>query len=290
MNRSAARPDIWLWLTVPIALLLAIAAGAGLFAGGLYRDPAGLAAQAIGQDVITLVVALPALTISAYLAARGSRRARLIWMGLLVYVVYTYASYAFGIRFNPLFLVYLALLGCSTYALIGALAAADWAGLKASFSERTPVRAVSIFLLVIAALFYLIWLSEALPASLAGVPPQSVQEDGTPTNVVHVLDMALLLPALVIAAVSLWRRRPLGYALAAALLVNLAFLALAILSMAVFQAQAGEVTPAPMVAVFVGLFGVSIGMLVWHLRNLRGQVSGSRNQVSAVRYQGSSEG
>jgi len=115
----------------------------------------------------------------------------------------------------------------------------------------------------------LIWLSEAVPASLAGVAPQSVQEDGTPTNVVYVLDMAWLLPALVIAAVGLWRKRALGYALAAALLVNLAFLALAILSMAVFQARVGELVAAPMVTIFIALFVVSIGMLAWHLRNLR---------------------
>ncbi len=269
MNRNAAHPDAWLWLTVPIAVLLVIAAGVGLFTSGFYRDSAGLVAQAIGQDLVSLVVALPALVVSAYLASRGSLRGRLIWLGLLVYVVYTYASYSFGIRFNPLFLVYLALLGCSTYALIGGLATTDWPRVKAAFTEQTPVKTVSIFLLVIAGLFYLIWLSEALPASLSGGVPASVQEDGTATNVVHVLDMALLLPALVIAAVSLWRRQALGYTLAAALLVNLGFLALAVLSMSVFQARAGEPAGAPMIVIFVGLLAVSIGMLTWHLRNLK---------------------
>lgn len=269
MNKNAKSADVWLWLTVPIAILLAIAAGCGIFISDLYRDPPGLVAQAIGQDAVTLLIALPALGISAFLASSGSQRARLIWLGVLVYVVYTYASYAFGIRFNPLFLIYLALLGCSTYALIGGLMTTDWTGIRASFSERTPVRAVSIFLGVIAGLFYLIWLSEAVPASLAGVPPQSVTEDGTPTNVVHVLDMAFLLPALVIAAVSLWRKQPIGYALAPALLTNLVFLALAILSMTVFQARVGEPAAIPLVVIFVALFAVSVGMLIGHLKNLK---------------------
>src|SRR5512143_476634 len=143
---------------------MAIAAGSGLLIAGLYRDGPGLVAQAIGQDAVTIMVALPALIICAFLADRGSQRARLIWLGVLVYVVYTYASYAFGIRFNPLFLIYVALLGCSTYALIGGLVTTDWAGIQAGFTEKTPVRAVSIFLLVIAGLFYLIWLSEPVPA------------------------------------------------------------------------------------------------------------------------------
>ncbi len=268
MSQNSARPDRSLWLTYPIATLMALAAGVGLFSGGLYRDNPSLLAQAIGQDLVTLLVALPVLVISAYLASRGSLRARLVWLGLLVYVVYTYASYAFGIHWNMLFLVYIALLGCSTYALIGSLVTVDRSAIKAGFRVGTPTRAVSIFLLVIAGVFYLMWLSEAVPASLTGVVPQSVQEDGTPTNVIHVLDMGLLLPALVIGAVSLLRRQPLGYTLSAAFLVNLSFLALAVLSMAVFQARAGEPAPAPMLAVFIGLFGVSAGMLIWYLRNV----------------------
>lgn len=268
MNKNARNADVWLWLTVPTAILLAIAAGCGVFIDGLYRDAPSLVAQAIGQDAITLMIALPALLIAAFLTSRGSQRARLIWLGGLVYVVYTYASYAFGIRFNPLFLIYIALLGCSTYALIGGLATTDWAGIKAGFTERTPVRAVSIFLVVIAGLFYLMWLSEALPASLTGIPPQSVKDDGTPTNVIHVLDMAWLLPALIITAVSLWRKKPMGYALAAALLANLVFLALAILAMVLFQARGGEPVVIPLVVIFVVLFAVSLGMLIWHLRGL----------------------
>lgn len=269
MNKNAGNGDVWFWLTIPIAILLALAAGCGLFISGLYRDNPGLVAQAIGQDVVTLLVALPALIISAFLTRRGSQRARLIWLGVLVYVVYTYASYAFAIRFNPLFLIYIALLGCSTYALIGGLATTDWARIRASFSERTPVRAVSIFLFVIAGLFYLLWLSEALPASLTGTTPQSVQEDGTPTNAIHVLDMALLLPALVITAVSLWRKQPMGYALAAALLTNLVFLVLAILSMLAFQARGGQPVVIPLVVMFVVLFTFSIGMLTSHLKNIK---------------------
>ena len=269
MNQHTPHTDTGLRLTVPIALLMAMAAGGGLFISGLYRDTPGLVAQAIGQDAITLIVALPALAICAFLAGRGSQRARLIWLGVMIYVVYTYASYAFGIRFNPLFLVYVALLGCSSYALIAGLVATDWARIKASFTEQTPVKAVSIFLIVMAGLFYLMWLSEAAPASFTGIPPQSVIEDGTPTNVIHVLDMALLLPALVITAISLWHKRPMGYTLAAALLANLVFLALAILSMVVFQARGGQPAVIPQVAIFVVLFAVSMGLLIWHLKNLR---------------------
>ncbi|MDH7475836.1 MAG: hypothetical protein QHJ74_17895, partial [Anaerolineae bacterium] len=71
MNKNARSANVWLWLSVPIAALLAIATGGGVFISGLYRDTPHLVAQAIGQDVITLVVALPTLVISAFLSSRG---------------------------------------------------------------------------------------------------------------------------------------------------------------------------------------------------------------------------
>ncbi len=248
---------------------MAIASGSGVFISALYRDTPNLVAQAIGQDVVTLVVVFPTLAISAFLASRGSQRARLIWLGGLVYTVYTYVGYAFAVRFNSLFLVYVALLGCSTYALIGGLVTTDWAGVKASFTERTPAKAVSIFLGVIAVLFYLLWLCEAVPASLSGNPPQSLIDAGTPTNFVQVLDMAWLLPAIAIAAVSLWRKRPLGYTLAGALLTHVVLLTLAILSMIVFMVRAGQPVVVPQVVIYGVLSAVSIGILIVYLKNLK---------------------
>jgi len=253
----------WLWLTAPIAVLVAIAAGVGLFIEGLYRDPSSLVAQAMGQDVVTLVVALPALVISAFLASRGSARGRLVWLGVLGYVVYTYLTYAFGIRFNSLFLVYVALLGCSLYALIGGLATTDFEALKVRFTQKTPVKAASVFLAVVAILFYFVWLSEAVPAVLLGEVPQSVVEDGTPTNVVHVVDMAWLLPGMLLTAVWLWRERAIGYALAGALLTLLALLVLAIVAMAVVDFSLYGA------AIFGILSALSLGMVVWYLRGLK---------------------
>jgi hypothetical protein len=38
MTESAKHGNIWLQLTIPIALLLAIAAGGGVFLPSIYRD------------------------------------------------------------------------------------------------------------------------------------------------------------------------------------------------------------------------------------------------------------
>jgi len=61
MSGNAGHTQTWMWLTLPIAILLAIAAGCGFFVDGLYRDTVSFMAQAVGQDLVTLIVALPAL-------------------------------------------------------------------------------------------------------------------------------------------------------------------------------------------------------------------------------------
>ncbi len=260
--------DIWLWLTWPTAILTAIAAACGLLDPNLYREPPMLRLQVIGQDAITLVVGLPALVISGLLARRGSLRARLVWLGVLVYLVYAYAGYAFAVRFNYLFLVYVALLGCALYALIGGLLRTDWSGIESAFGEHAPVKTVSLFLAIVAALFYLIWLSSSVPAVLSGQPAQDVVESGTPTNFIHVLDMAWILPALFITAYKLWRREAVGFALAGAALAFMALLALAILGMAVALVISSLPPVIPLAVIFVVMFGLSLGLLVAHLRNL----------------------
>lgn len=268
LNQNARNADRWVWLTVPIAVLMVIATASGVFIPHLYRDTPNLVAQALGQDIITLVVALPTLVIGALLTRRGSQRARLVWLGVLVYTVYTYVGYAFAVRFNPLFLVYVALLGCSSYALIGGLVTTEWSRISTSFTERTPLKAVSIYLGVIAALFYGLWLSEAIPASLTGQLPQSLRDAGTPTNFVQVLDMAWLLPATAITAVSLWRKRSLGYTLAGALLTFFVLLSLAILAMVVVLGRAGQPVGIPQVVIYGVLLAMSSGMAIGYLKNL----------------------
>lgn len=273
MNTSIGRSRRWLWFTAPIVILLAIATTGGIFISDLYHDYPSFAAQAIGQDIVSLVIVLPALVISAFLARRGSPGAYLIWFGGLIYLVYTYMIAAFDVNFNMLFLVYVAVLGCSLYALIGGLVTSNMTSIKECFTGRTPVRAISIYLIVLAVLFYFLWLREIIPALLTNQIPQSIQDNGTPTNGVQVLDIAWILPAFVITAIHLWRKQALGFVLAGALLTYSLFLILAILSMVVTMIRNGHPVALPQVIIFCALLALSLGMLIWYMRGLRSRSS-----------------
>jgi hypothetical protein len=248
---------------------ITLAAGGGLFINGLYRDNPYFVAQAVGQDFISLAVVLPTLIVTALLASRGSPSARLIWLGGLVYLVYTYVVAAFDVRFNSLFLVYVALLGCSLYALIGGLVTADMSGIKACFTEKTPVKIVSIYLAMLTVLFYFVWLSEIVPALVVGEIPQSIRDNGTPTNAVHVLDIAWILPAFGFTAVRLLRKQALGYILAGVLLSYSVLLILAVLSMVIFMVREGHPVVVPQVVIFGMLLVIGLGMLIWYMKGLK---------------------
>ena len=119
------------WLIFGIGILALIAAGLGVFwqgegqpsefltlrgktvmiqGRGLYQyDTVNLAAQAIGQDMVTLLVGIPLLIISVTLSKKGSLQGKVLLPGTLTYFLYTYVSYAFGVAYNILFLVYVSL-------------------------------------------------------------------------------------------------------------------------------------------------------------------------------------
>lgn len=265
MSDNVQRVRPWLWLTVPITALVLLASGTGLFVPNFYLGPLSLTVQGVAQDFVDLLIVVPVLVVSGLLAARGSQRGQLIWLGMLSYLVYTFVIYAFGVHFNPLFLVYVATLGCCLWGLIGGMATTDWGKIRMKFATNTPVKFVCVFLLVQVVLFYLTWLKEDIPALLAGTIPASIAETGLPTNSVHILDMAAMLPAITISAVLLWRKRPLGYGLAALMLTNATFQGVSIAAIIMFSLRAGLPGSAGLIIIFGVMAVIDLALLAWHL-------------------------
>jgi hypothetical protein len=239
-------------LAVPVHL-------ANLLLPHIYRDPAVVLPQNLGTDVVTLCVAIPLLGLATGAMRDGSLRARLLWLGGLGYLVYAYGMYALGVRWNPLFLAYVTLFSLSFFALVIGFQGTDAAVVR-SRATRVPVRSVAAYLIAIAVLVSALWLREEVGSLLRGTVPPSVQQFEAPTNIVHVFDLGLVLPAMVIAAVLLLRHRPWGYVLAAALLVKASTIGLWVAVMIWFSARAGVGTPPAYTAFFLALTVVGVGL------------------------------
>jgi len=129
---------------------MAVVSGAGLFFHELYQDNALIASSWYGNDLVTLVVATPLLVVALLGAWGGSRRAFLVWMGLVAYSLYNSAFYLFRATFNSLFLVYALLFTLSSFALGFGLLSLDATALYRQVQSDLPVRWISGFMVFVA--------------------------------------------------------------------------------------------------------------------------------------------
>ena len=200
-------------VSIVIAAVMAVASIPGiLFGADIY--PADNQAQMPVVDGLNLVVGLPVLLGSMWLARRGRLIGLLCWPGALFYVLYRYLASAIGVPFGAMFLPHLLLVTLSTYTLIGLVASIDGEAVRKQLAGLVPER-VAGAILVGATLLFIVLDGGAIVTALASRPPSE------PEHPVCVLiaDFATLVPACLIGGLLLWRRAPLGYVAGAGLLL-----------------------------------------------------------------------
>lgn len=252
------------------AALAAVASAAGIFLKSTYgQETASWAAQGIGQDLVNLAVAVPVLLASAWFLRKGSVRALLVWMGVLIYVIYSYLMYAFSIHFGMMFPVYVAALGLSFYTFFGSLFSLDRSALAGLFPPSIKVKPAAVYLMVSGVAFSGLWLSDIVHALVAGTAPAGLAETGLPVNFVHIEDLGFILPGMIITSALLWKRKTLGYLFAVPLMVFAAVMGVGIISMFAAMSRRGLGGGGPMGVVVGALVAVSVLIAVLFLKDIR---------------------
>jgi hypothetical protein len=252
------------WSSCLLVGLAAVAAGCGLLVPGLYREWA-LGPAMKGQDLVTLAM-LPVLLAALPATRRGSAGASLVRVGLVGYLLYSYAGAAFAYRFNALFLLYVALFSLSLATLVAALRDIDLGALHARLGRSEARRPVAVFLVLLALLLVASELGQIIPALLAGrVPALLVRSEGA-GNFVYVLDLGVVAPLAIGGAVLLWRGSPWGELIAGCIVVKAATMGLALLSMTWFAARAGQPVERGLTAGYVAMTVASLLLWAWWTR------------------------
>jgi len=246
-------------LSAIIVILATVASAGGLFLGDLYRDNTFVTSLWKGNDLVTLVVAVPMLVAALILSMRGSQRAQLVWLAMLDYTLYNFAFYVFAAAFNWFFLIYVALFTLSIFALIFGLVNIDVNGISQKFRARTPVKWISGYMLFVAVGLSIIHITQSLGFVVTGQLPQIVVKTGHPTNVIPALDLSLLVPILVLGAAWLWKRQPWGYVLAAMSIVKGAVYTLVLTVVSLWAANAG--VPGASAEIPLWLFLTTAGLI-----------------------------
>ena len=256
-----------------IAVLAVIASGSGLFMGGLYKnDTKSGAAQEVGNDLVTLVLCVPLLVVSAYFATKGSLRGRLIWTGMVFYFLYTYAMMAFMTAYNQLFLVYVAIYSLSLYTLGASLLTLDVNVVKQSMATA-PVRAAAAFMFLMSLMLTAMWLGTIVPPLMAGEKP-ALLETYT-TMVIQAMDLGILVPLGLITGYLLLKRDAWGYALASIILIKAATYGTAVLTMALFEVLNGIEVFVPFALALIVLVACAVGLNVAFYGKMRAPAPGA---------------
>jgi hypothetical protein len=238
------------------AAFLAITAVAGLLFGprGLYNpDPATLPTF-LGQDGMTLLVVLPMLLWSIWATRRGSLHGVLLWTATLFYIAYSYAYYVLNPEFNVLYLAYIAIVAMSLYGCLYLLLGTDADAVAARFASHTPVRLASAFLMALPVGLGAAWVTMIVAHLTSGATPTRVNQ------VVWPMDLIIAFPAMFWGGVWLWRRQPLGFAVATVLLLKGGLLGVTLVVNTWLASTFWGVAPDPAVPVYAlgGIGGLAL--------------------------------
>lgn len=252
----------------PQAFITARGESVQLYGHGLYRyDSVNGASQMMGQDAVTLILAVPLLVVAILLTRKGSLRGRLLLTGALGYFLYTYASMAFLTAFNALFLLYVALFSLSLFAFILALSGLDPEFVTRQVGEGFPRTGIIVLMFALAAFLTVAWLGR-IRSVMQGVAGANGLESYT-TLVIQALDLGVIVPTALLTAVLLLKKNPWGYTLSSVLLCKAALFGAALIAMIVSQTLAGVPLEPVISALFVVIILVSVFLTFRMLRSIR---------------------
>ena len=163
----------------------------------------------------------------------------------------------------------MAILGLSAYALAGGVVVLlDRPGLVAAFAYTRHASAVAAYLTITGVGFAVLWLADIVRAMVAGTMPANVAEMGMPVNPIHVLDLAFILPAMILSAALLRRRNIVGLVFAVPLMTFGVVMGAAIIAMSRVMTARGIPGLGAMESVMGGMVAVSVYLTVAFLKHV----------------------
>lgn len=246
-GRSPSRFGPATWSSIVAVALAASAALVGVFWPHVYRDEAIVRDGWFPNDLVTLLVTIPALVVARSRAAKGSRGAALVWLGTLHYLVYNGAFYVLGATLNVLFPLYVAMTVTALWSLIHLAArtpAADATG---------PHRGVAAWMIFMALGLGTVWIAKWAGAMLHPATPTRFDEAPEFLRLVAAMDLSFMVAFFLPGAIWLWRGRPWGHVIGVTLNVSAAIYNLVLVGGSVVQLRAGLAGAGPMIGLWAFL-------------------------------------
>jgi len=257
-------------LSFPLAALITLVSCIALFNPGFYgAETLNWQTQALGQDMIDLLVVVPALLLTPFFSDRKYSTVSLIWAGIILYIIYTFMIYCFSVHFNMLFPLYCAILGLSFYYFLWFILSIIKKPVLGKIYYGTATRITGIYFVVISLVFYFLWLSEIISSIMRGAQPESLVKTNLFTNPVHVIDLAFFLPGLFLSGLFILRRNRLSHVLTIVMLTFFIIMNITIGWLAFLLKKRGLETSGLVTIIMTGLALISFITLVWNTKKNR---------------------
>jgi hypothetical protein len=197
-------------ILIILGFLVIISSFCGIFLPNFYsfRNNSITTYEITGQDLISLIVGLLLIVISL----TKVKYKLVVIIGLLIYILYTYLYFTFGLIFSNIFVIYLAIVSLSFFCLINTLLS-----IFTSSNHHTNVsvkRGISIYIFIIVIIVGIIDLKDILIKTV-------FSNNGFDSkSVFYVLDLAFLFPSMIYAAIRNYQKKYFGNILIGAFLVK----------------------------------------------------------------------
>lgn len=205
---------LW-YLSLLVSLLVVFVAAFGLAKPSIYKARLNTIspAELLGQDLVSLLVGVLCLVI--LLAYRPAKRLLAVaWLGCLTYFAYIYAYFCFSLVSSVLFLAYLAIFGLALFCFVFLLAAMNRSVDGLVVNPRYPRRALSVFFAAVVVIMLGIELPYMVQTTIVAGGSLKL------FDAFYILDLAIVFPAMIIAAVLNWRKKTIGHLLTGVILVK----------------------------------------------------------------------
>ncbi len=221
-------------LSVIVAGLMTALSLAGLFFPMRTYPGEELRQSFIANDVVNLLIGLPALLGALWLVRRGKLSGLLGLPGALFYVTYNSIAYAAAMPLTWPFFIHLALAILSAATIFLHVSSVDGAAVQARLQGRVAERFGAGVLMGLGALFFLRAVGEFFDGAAGMAEFGVLVADGLTT------------PFWVLGGLYLWRKQPLGYVSGAGLLFQASMLFVGLLAFFILQPLVAGV-PFPLV-------------------------------------------
>ena len=208
--------------------------GYGIYANDTYFQ----APISIGTDICVLFVGVP-MFIIAYMnyTKRGDVISRLKLISIYAAVFYYAASLAFGLTYNRLFLVYVALFSCSLFGMFRHICNTKL--------EKVAIASngLKIFLVLSGIALIVAWLPDVIPSVIKGGTLSLIGV--YTTNITYVLDMGIISPMCFITLYLLKKGNAIGTLLLAIILKLCIIVGIMMIPQTICQIVSGCNIPIP---------------------------------------------